>query len=77
MTTELTHIPFAILLIQLKENVLIQYVNRDVRSMHILEYKDVGVPSEPLTRQSHTVKSLKGLYSIQSEFSIKWVREGG
>ena len=26
--------------------------------MLILEYKDVGVPSEPLTRQSHTAKSL-------------------
>ena len=30
--------------------------NRDVKSLHILQYKDVGVPSEPLTRQSNTAR---------------------
>ena len=39
-----------------RKHVLIQYINRGVRSLHILEYKDEGVLSEPLTRQSHTAK---------------------
>ena len=57
MTTELdTFILCHLFIHHLKVNMCLCNANRDIRSLHILQYKDGGVPSEPLTRQSNTAR---------------------